>query len=378
MIRASRSLCALVGILGFVSGCEEKKPSAAPTAKEGGAAPSDQALDPSVVKAVAAAASAKPGRGRGQGAEGGPPPNGVFDPGMADKELAPGAPPKITVGSTGKEPRFPISLAPKAGSKIPAHLSLQLRTGPRSALPTIDFILSFEVEKPKGAAPGAVPAAAAPAAAAPTDLGVTVKVTKAALGTTQPGNVPAEVGKLIGQLGGSTVTYRVAPNGAGSDFKHTISNAAANDLDEALRAVEEAIATTTIPAPVEALGAEAFWMVTTRERFLGSDVIAYRMIKVESNDGKQASLDVSVKRYAANASLTLPGAPGQLSIEQFMAVSEGQVDVLATGGFPGEHVLTQQVQALMTVKEKPDQKASLQTEAKTLLEMGGKKKPAGG
>ena len=83
-----------------------------------------EAIDPNLAQAVAAASVAPP---TGKGAppaqvEGGPPADGVFAPGMADKEIARGALPKLTLGSDGAEPRLKLGVA-----KSPAKMSGTMR-----------------------------------------------------------------------------------------------------------------------------------------------------------------------------------------------------------------------------------------------------------
>src|SRR5688572_33089343 len=99
----SVSLVLAVGLFG----CEKEESterSAEPIASVDKAA----AIDPALAKAAAqASAGARTKRGP-VATPGGPPLSGIFEPGAADKEAPRGAPPKITLGDPGKEPRVTI------------------------------------------------------------------------------------------------------------------------------------------------------------------------------------------------------------------------------------------------------------------------------
>src|SRR5215212_4439157 len=90
-------------VLLALTACEKNEPKPESTRKEDAGTSKVEAIDPNLAEAVAAASAATPGgRGGPPGqVEGGPPPDGVFAPGAADKELARGALPKITLGNEG-------------------------------------------------------------------------------------------------------------------------------------------------------------------------------------------------------------------------------------------------------------------------------------
>ena len=144
-----------------LAGCEEEQKSD-PQSSSDAAAQQGPALDPDLAEAVEAASSKKKGQ-PGADPEGkGPPPNGIFEPGAANRELARGTAPKITIGSEGSAPRVKLASAPPApGYKRNGSVDLTIRAG-RNQLPVITADLSFEATKPKPAKPGeAAPAATA-------------------------------------------------------------------------------------------------------------------------------------------------------------------------------------------------------------------------
>src|SRR5690606_24273754 len=102
-------------------GCKNEKETPASGAPEPPkSADPVKALDPELAEAVAAAsANAKAAERPAAGTqEGGPPPNGIFPPGAADREAKVGAPPKITLGSEGAPPRQALSFVPKPGTRV--------------------------------------------------------------------------------------------------------------------------------------------------------------------------------------------------------------------------------------------------------------------
>src|SRR5688572_18584106 len=98
----------LTAILAAASGCKKSEEEAESTSekkaeRDDGGLSKVAAVDPKLAEAFAAS-SAAPG-GPGAPAEGGPPANGIFAPGAADKEIPKGAAPKITLGNEGSTPR---------------------------------------------------------------------------------------------------------------------------------------------------------------------------------------------------------------------------------------------------------------------------------
>src|SRR5687767_10654448 len=94
----------IVFVLSAVALVSCKKEEAERTAEPAASVDKTAHIDPALAKAVAAA-SVVGARGPAPQASGGPPPNGVFPPGAADREILRGAPPKLTVGGAGSEPR---------------------------------------------------------------------------------------------------------------------------------------------------------------------------------------------------------------------------------------------------------------------------------
>src|SRR5262245_6158455 len=97
--------------------CEKNEENKQRSAEAAASVDRSPALDPALAKAVAQASATRPQRG-GPVVAGGPPQSGVFAPGAADKEARRGAPPKLTLGDRGSEPRVMLGpMQPKPGWK---------------------------------------------------------------------------------------------------------------------------------------------------------------------------------------------------------------------------------------------------------------------
>ena len=354
---------ALALAVGLLAACEEEKQEA-PKETDAGSA-KDPALDPNLAKVLPVASAGRqpgmPGQ-PGQAADG-PPPTGVFAAGQADKEAKKGSKPAVKIGSEGGTPKVRIPAPiPKPG-KRKATLRLGLRTGPRTALPTIDFALTLDTAKPKAAAEGAPPA----------DLSVTARIDQAKLAPTQPGAIPEQLQTQIAKLKGSKIQYSVAPNGGGYGFTHQLSKGADPGLEQAMRSLEEAIAVMSIPVPDKPMGAEGFWMATSRDAYSGADVVTYRMCRVAAITGANVTVKVSTKRYAASNTIDLAGvAPGQaLEIVELRVQGEGSVDLAPDQGFPTKGELTDTLAIGLKPAGQPaspqQQRMGLSAEARTLF-----------
>ena len=284
-------------------GCEkeEQQRSAEPIASVDKAA----AVDPALAKAMAQASAARPKRGAIGAVAGGPPPNGVFEPGAADKEARLGSPPKITLGEKGAEPRVTLGPAqPKPGWKTAGNVQVVLQpSDPRQPPLPVQIALTLEAQKPKAGDAGVSPPA--------DSVVVTARVKSAEVATT---GVPQEVATRVAALKGAKIEYLVAPDGSGAGFRYDLAGAG-SELVDYLRALSDTLALVTLPTPNVPLGQGGFWMTTTREGVYGLDLVTYRMVKVEKLDGDKVTLSVATKRYAASEALRVRGpsrrrAPG--------------------------------------------------------------------
>src|SRR5258707_6971610 len=143
-------------VLLALSGCQKNEPKAETTHKDSDAGASKvEAIDRDLAEAVAqASVSAPSGRGAAPGqVEGGPPPDGVFAPGAADKELARGALPKITLGAEGSDPKLQLGPS-KAPAKLAGTIQIALQPDPRQGAIRVLLNVSIEPRKAEAAKEG--------------------------------------------------------------------------------------------------------------------------------------------------------------------------------------------------------------------------------
>lgn len=291
------------------------------------------AVDPDLKKAVDAVGKAPTGAGSAAAAGDGPPETGVFAPGRADRELAHGAPAKLTLGGEGTAPRVLLTgLAPIPGKKLNLAFTIARGLGGRPGA-DMNFKVSLEAAKPKEA----------------TDP---VEVLAQIAGVDVPGAAKEEAAQLA-KLKGSKVRFGVQANGASGEPKLELPKGA-EDLGELAGHVVEAIVGLAIPYPDKAVGQGGFWMTTTRETVLGVDTVTYRIIKVSAIVGDAVSLDVTTKRYAASDKFETA------TLVQFQSTTTGSVVVTPGAGFPTSCTLKQQLGLVLQEPGKRPQQLPLQ------------------
>lgn len=316
---------AIGGLL--LAGCEEKQAARSETESKADAGSQERSrgIDKNLAEAVAAVAGGQAG-----GGPSGPPSTGVFAKGAADAELRPSDPPKLSLGGKGSPPTITFATSGwKPGRKREVTVEMSVRTGPQSALPTVDVTFSLEASEAAGGAPaGSAGAPASPAG----PLQVLAKITGTKLAREQPGQLPPGLEAELAKIKGTVIRLELQPNGAG----HQVAFEAAKGVDESLsqiaRTAGDALALELLPYPTDPVGVGAFWMVAAREPFLGLDVIAYRMIKVEKIEGERATLSVNTKRYVAGGQVALAGIPPH-EISEFSGSGTTQLVVPARDPF---------------------------------------------
>ncbi len=357
--RPATTFLPLLVALPLAAGCEKEKAPA--KAEKTDAARADEiAIDPNLKK-VLPVASAAPSDEEGDG----PPSDGVLAAARADREAAVGSLPTLKVGSTGTDPKLTIVAQPPPGSKAKGVLRLSLRTGPRSALPTVDFALALESAKPKEAS-----------AEAPAPVLVTAKVVAASLAPTQPGAIPDEIARAVKKLAGTKVSWSVNAAGGATGLAYELAKGADPGLDQAVRSAVEAVGTLAVAAPAEPVGSGAYWMVTSREKHSGADVVAYRLCKVTAVEGDTLTMTVSTKRYSVGRRIDLAGlAPGQtLEIVEFAVQSEATLKI-GPKPFPSSAEITDTIGIGLKPAGQPDgpaqQRMGLTAEARSVFTLAG-------
>ncbi len=277
------------------------------------------AADPKLEKALKAAAASA----NSAGSDDGPPPAGVFAPGVGDRRHPKSSPTKVDLIGEGSEPRLVLGVGasdagPGGAAAVagPAVLEVAVQVGPRSALPTVDFGLHLAAAKKDEGSEGSLVAI----------------VKKATPAKEQYGTLPAGIDKAIAALQGTRIVIPFAGSAPESNVQTALAKDAPPELERLATNAAEALVFDTVPAPTKAVGAGAQWIAETRMSWAGVDVIAYRAFRVKSIDGSRATLTFDAKAYAVEKQPAFQGLPKGASLEQFDAEAQGELEVVAGEG----------------------------------------------
>jgi hypothetical protein len=331
---------ALLAALGLVSaGCGEEKKREVETGDAGAeTGPQKPVLGGKLGAAVKAAESAQ--AASPSGAKDGPPENGVFATGEADKALAPGARPKIELLGEGKEPRVALSSNP-GDDEQRETISVGLRPSAQSGVINIDYGLVLKVDKPKDDKADKSKDDKKPGATFPRSFRVIGKVASVAPG----GSLPKEVADQIAKIKGTEIHYQVGPDGALSDLADVLPKEADPGIDSVVRALTEVIGLAVLPVPEKPVGVGAYWMVTDRTTTAsGIDVIRYRVYHVESVENGHAVLSVDIRQYAAKGEVDTGRGGQKLGVDRFDAQGKGKVEWAAAALLPLKGELSEKMQ----------------------------------
>ncbi len=354
----AKSLTLLV--LLALSACEKNEPKPESTHKKesDSAASKVEALDPSLAQAVAAASGAVPGgRGGPPGqVAGGPPLDGVFAPGGADKELARGAMPKVTLGSEGSDPKQLLGPG-KLATKLSGTIQIAMQSDPRQGAIPVLLSLTIEPKQVEARKEGD----------APVSQPVSVRVTSAKIDAP---SVPKDLDEQLAKLKGSKVEYSILPGGAGAGFRFDVPKGAPEEFKDVVRSLSDSLSLLTIPYPDKPIGAGGYFMVTSRDDFLGLDLVTYRMIKIKEVTATGVTIDVNTKRYAANRTFDFPGLPPNVdkNLAEFQATSEGTVQYPLGALLPTKGEVSSVLAAQLGAQD-PKQRAMLQFQTRAQLDL---------
>jgi hypothetical protein len=334
MGRSVRLLIAVLGAGLLACACDEKKVDSDSARADAGAATDKfAAADPKLERALKAAAAADSAQ-----SDNGPPPGGVFGPGVADRRHPKSAPTKVDVIADGDEPRIDLSTLasdasaanPAAAVAGPAMIELAMQVGPRSALPTVDFGLALTPAKKDEGGDGWLVA--------------TIK--KSAPSKDQYGQLPPEIDKEIAALQGSQIRLPFGGAVPESSVQTVLAKGAPVELERLALNGAEALTLDTIPFPTKPVGVGAQWIAETRMPWSGVDVVAYRAFRVKSIEGSRVHLTVDVKGYSAEKEPTLQGLPKGATLEQFDAEAQGEIEMVRGEGLARRATVQERVAML--------------------------------
>jgi hypothetical protein len=310
---APLALALALGAAVFVvclAGCEEKKAPSEAVSTEAGTDKYATA-DPKLAKALQTASSSAAG-------ENGPPPDGIFAPGIADKRHPKGVPTKVDVIADGSEPRVTLTPATADAGRSSSYGQAVLRFGlqeGRSAKPTVDLAFMLGPAKKEDGGPDLLVAE--------------VKKASPAEASAQPGALPPGMDKEIGSLQGTQLRFKFSSSdGLGTDVQTLLGKLTNPDLDGLSRRAAEALALVAVPLPAAAVGVGAQWIAETRMPLSGVDVVAYRAFRVKSITGDRLHLTVDIKAYATDRNAEFSGVPKGAKIQQYDAEAQGEMEVV--------------------------------------------------
>ena len=368
-----RRLAVALAALLLGPACDKKEQSETESVADKGDAKAGSALDPSLAEAVAAAS---PGMQRGpapavKNGEG-PPPNGVFAPGEADRQMPKSGAPKITLGGTGSPPLVDLSSAKFAvGWKRQGKIQLVIQSDPRQGALPLDFSVVAELLKPKNPEPGAAqPAGVQPGAAEPkSNVGpMTLRLRIERARVAKAGGA-GELDSDLAKMTGSRIEYEIAPNGVGSGYRYELAKGANAALSDLMRSLTEVMATVTLPFPEAPIGSGGLWMATTRDDVRGLDLVSYRLTKVTGVSGQTAELELNTKRYATGVDFTMPGveAGTKLTLDQFQSTADGSLRSEVGLPVPVEAKIALTLQAVVVPEAQPNQRLTVQAQTRATL-----------
>lgn len=316
LLQSRISLPALLVALALAGCGDEKKAQTADADAGADQGPPKAVLDGKLAAAVKAAESSQ-GSSSSKGGDG-PPENGVFAPGMADKAQAAGAPAKFALLEPGKEPRVRLVSAPAEEQKETVSLTVRLNGG---AIP-VEYALGLKIDRPKDEKKDDKK----------TDGPKSVRVVGKVLGVSLSPQLPRELSDKLGKLKGTELHYSLGPDGGAGDLGFTMAKDADPALGEVVvKGLVEAIGVGMPPLPKDPVGLGGYWMVTNRASSF-TDVVRYRVYKVEKLDKDAATLSVDVRQYATRDDADLGGQ--KISILRFDSTAKGKIDWTAAGLLP--------------------------------------------
>ncbi len=333
---AALMFCALLG-------CQDPPPKTDDKAADAGA--EQPVVDPNIAEALASAQAASPGATATQK---GPPPNGVFGPGEADAEHAPGTPVVVDVFDKGSGEKVtlkpPLDLGKGASFKL--MVSRQI---PGGRLPNVDFSITASTPEGDDAA----------------EDQITFAITGATLSKEQPGALPPDLDKLVASLKGSKIVATRSPAGTLSDEKIELAKDVKPPVDQFAVALVDVLGLMFMPYPSEPVGKGARWMAHDRTDFSGIDVVRYRVTTVDSIAGDELAVSVMVSMYAVDqkqmpAIAKIEG--GEAMLAGFAAQGNGTLTLKTSGLVPTSAQLKLPVVAQLADPRQPQRAIPLQFE----------------
>ena len=264
-----------------------------------------------------------------------PPADGVMEPAKADAQAVNNAPPKMTMGSRGNEPRIALGHHSLV-STARANLQIALDLGGGQGLPPVDFRLELKANPTKPDAEGI-------------QL-ISARITGVSVAAP---NAPEDFKSQLRKLEGSRVSYRLSEDGGAFDFFQDPGKSKNQELGDLLEMVVQGLADANLAMPNDAVGAGAYWMTASRRKSLGLDWVVYDMVKVTKVTDKVATLEINSRRYVVGRDIVFPqGTQGpKLSVREASASGTAQATAVVEGSILSRYERNQSVKLLLDASD---------------------------
>jgi hypothetical protein len=304
-----RRLVTAALVLGLM-GCKDAPPTAKPEDKADAGAQAP-VMDKNIANAVASAAASTNPAGGGEG----PPANGVFADGAADRAVPPGQAPQVVVAQKGSDPK--IKLQPLYPLAEPLAFDVTvLRVEGRTVMPVTFGVVASPVgaepapdPKAPPTAPKEAPAPAqsaepkeAPPEAAPLTAPQPVLFTVTSVRPAAQKEAPIGEDELkqLQTLVGARILAELSPAGLLGKETFELPPTGAKSMGHAVRALVESLGFLFHGVPAEPIGVGGQWIVGDRVAFAGMNVVRYRATTLESAKGDELVMSVDVRLYAVD------------------------------------------------------------------------------
>ncbi|MCA9625740.1 MAG: hypothetical protein KC731_42250 [Myxococcales bacterium] len=350
------SIPLMLGLLLGLAACKEDPPPSKPKPDADAGAP---AMDPNIaaaVQSVAVAPSPSPSDAQG------PPPNGVFGPGEADKAHAPNAPLAVEMVSKGSEPRQKISVNRdlSKGASLTVLVSMAL---PNGQLPPVGFELKATTPKPEGDE--------LPTGPVPITFAIKDAAAVAAQGVPEPG---PEIQKMLGTLKGSKITAQLAPDGSLSGEKIELGEDVKPPIDQFVIGLSNVLSLYFSPMPAEPVGPGATWLAHDRADFAGMKVVRYRATTLQAAEGDQLAFSLDMRMYAIDETQMPSIVQGEAVLMGLATESKGKWVRAVDGLLPLSGQLQVPLVAQLGSPNQPGQ--TMPVKFQTIVQIGKPGKPS--
>lgn len=252
----------------------------------------------------------------------GPPPNGVFPPGEADKRQPADAPLEAQMITDGADPK--LKLLPLKPFDKPQRVDVTAAFVEGRGIKAVIFELEATIPKPEVKEPAegeGQPGEGKPAEGEdqpkgddkPKVMPITTKtpIHFKVLGVRAHQQVPLSEGEIerYNTLEGTKISAVIMKNGGLTGETFELSKKADDSTHAAVRAVVDTISLFFSPLPDKPVGVGAYWIAGDRASMGGLDLVRYRVTKVEQMKGDELILTVQLRLYAAGPGSVPPGTP---------------------------------------------------------------------